>query len=77
MYTIARVRSPDVAREIAIRVASPASDIGRQVELAIARHTEIDVALVRIDPDGRSDCGKIGMNVAFVGVRGQSASEVP
>jgi len=77
MYTIARVRSPDVAREIAIRVASPASDIGRQVELAIARHPEIDVAFVRIDPDGRRDCGKVSAYVAFVRVRGQSASEVP
>jgi len=60
MYTIAQVRCPDVSREIIIRVAAPASDICKQVELAITRHTEINVALIRIDPDGRRHCGEVG-----------------
>src|SRR5678815_3939124 len=77
MYAITRVRCPDVSREITIRVAAPASDIGKQVETAIARHTEINVALVGIDPDGSRDCGEVGANVAFVSINGQPAGEVP
>ena len=38
MCTIAEIRCPDISCEIVIRVAASASQVGRQIETAVARH---------------------------------------
>src|ERR1019366_1185500 len=77
MDTIAQVRSPDIACEIVIRIAAAASQIGVQIEAAVAGHPQIDTALVSVDANGRRDRGELGSYVAFIGVHHQPAAKVP
>src|SRR4029077_2327673 len=66
MGAVARIRCADIASEVAIRVAAMASQVGVQIETALARHSQVDAALVGVDPHGRRHGGEIGPNVAFV-----------